>query len=171
MLLRLLDTKPPSLTGRPNGGERIVGAKRDLRVDLGKRGSAIQAVEMANGFKADRFREQPVAARLAAKDFGARLGLRGQSVFLQRFHSPILSGLESAIVSFGGGRENLDDQRRIQERIVLIICKLGISANDNDVGIGVKTVGETRRRRSFGTTEQGRLLSPMPNSRVRLPMI
>ena len=123
-------TEPSSLTGGANGGERIVGAEGDLSVDLGKRDSAIQAFEMADGFETDGFREQPVAAGLAAEYFDARLGLRDQSVFFQRFDCPILSGLETAVVSFGGRRKHLDDQRRVQERVVPIVRKPGIAADD-----------------------------------------
>src|SRR5260221_13072840 len=69
------------LAGGPNGGERIVGAEGHLSVNLGERDGAIQALEMADGFKADRFGSHPVSAGVGAEEFGNDLRRQGQNVF------------------------------------------------------------------------------------------
>src|SRR6266853_3818815 len=62
-------------TGRQVRKNRGPGIEGDLVVNVRQREPAIQAIEAADGLEADRFRQQPVAVRLPAEHFDARLPL------------------------------------------------------------------------------------------------
>ena len=63
-------------TRGPGGGDRSAGRERHLVVDVREGEAAIQAVEAADRFEAEGFRQQPMAVRLTTEDFDARFGLR-----------------------------------------------------------------------------------------------
>jgi hypothetical protein len=75
-----------------------------------------------------------------------RLVLGNERVFPERFYEAVLRGFEDAVVALGRRGKELDDQGGIEEGITLVVCILGLAANDNDIGISIKAAGLGRGR-------------------------
>src|SRR5258707_9131303 len=79
--------------------------------------------------------------RLTQKLLDARLAGRDQHVLAKGVQLPVLRELESAVVTFGGFREDFDDEGWIEDRVALVVGKFCLAADYHDIGIGVQACG------------------------------
>ena len=71
----------------------------------------------------------------------SRLLLGGQDVVLDGRDGLILRELVATIVRFARVREDLDDQKRVEERVAGVILEKGLTADDDPVGVDVAPGG------------------------------
>ena len=62
--------------------------------------------------------------------------LGDQDVFLQRLQLAVVVELLPAVIRLGRGGEHLDDQRRVEEGILVAIIESLCATDDHDIGIG-----------------------------------
>jgi len=64
--------------------------------------------------------------------------LRNCQVFLQGRQCAIVLELTATVVVTGRFREHLDENHRIQNRVLLVVGELDIVANHHHVGVGIE---------------------------------
>jgi len=67
----------------------------------------------------------------------ADLVLGYQDVVLKRVKRPIMLEFHSAIVVFGGGRENFNNHGRIDQDVLAFVCEHWTAAHDDDIRVSI----------------------------------
>jgi len=81
--------------------------------------------------------KQPTAVVLLGVVLDVTAVLMDEQVFTEAVNGPVKFELLAAIVVFGGGRKNFDDEERIENVVLLVSKQLGFAPNDAAIGICV----------------------------------